>query len=95
MPLALPCPWPIPSIPPQATSRPRASEEDIDFILSTISDFLDVKVSRGDVLSTWCGIRPLPQPRGPKTGNTENVVRDHGACARVCLCVCVGGCVRT
>jgi len=72
----------------QATSRPRASEEDIDFILSTISDFLDVRVSRSDVLSTWSGIRPLPKPKSSTT--TENVVRDHGACQMlVCVCVCV------
>eukprot|EP00983_Pelagomonas_calceolata_P036759 1134489-Pelagomonas_calceolata.AAC.9 len=60
----------------QATSRPRSSEEDIDFILATLSDFLDVRVSRGDVLSTWCGIRPLPAPK--KNTTSENVVRDHG-----------------
>ncbi|KAF5836629.1 mitochondrial glycerol-3-phosphate dehydrogenase [Dunaliella salina] len=61
--------------PIKATSRPRSSEEDIDFILATLSDFLDVRVSRGDVLSTWCGIRPLPAPK--KNTTTENVVRDH------------------
>jgi len=71
----------------QATARPRASEQDIDFILSTISDFLDVRVSRSDVLSSWSGIRPLPAPK--KNTTTENVVRDHGACVCVCAVLCV------
>ena len=59
----------------QITSRPRASDEEIDFILNTLADHLDIRVSRDDVLSAWCGIRPLPNTG--KGGDTQNVVRDH------------------
>ncbi len=40
------------------------------------SDYLDVRASPQDVLSAWCGIRPLPNTG--KGGSTQNVVRDHG-----------------
>lgn len=43
----------------QVTSRPRSSEEEVAFILSTISDYIGVRVAPSDVLSTWSGIRPL------------------------------------
>eukprot|EP00983_Pelagomonas_calceolata_P014148 451797-Pelagomonas_calceolata.AAC.4 len=58
------------------TSRPRSTQAEIDFILNTLSDYLDVRVTPKDVLSAWCGIRPLPN--SGKGGNTQNVVRDHG-----------------
>eukprot|EP00200_Dunaliella_tertiolecta_P010687 CAMPEP_0202381224 /NCGR_PEP_ID=MMETSP1127-20130417/34157_1 /ASSEMBLY_ACC=CAM_ASM_000462 /TAXON_ID=3047 /ORGANISM="Dunaliella tertiolecta, Strain CCMP1320" /LENGTH=669 /DNA_ID=CAMNT_0048980117 /DNA_START=127 /DNA_END=2137 /DNA_ORIENTATION=- len=61
--------------PIQITSRPRSTQAEIDFILNTLSDYLDVRVTPKDVLSAWCGIRPLPN--SGKGGNTQNVVRDH------------------
>jgi hypothetical protein len=38
------------------------------------------QVRRSDVLSSWCGIRPLVAD--PSSGNTENITRDHLIIAR-------------
>lgn len=61
------------------TSRPQATEADVTFILEALSDYLDVKINRSDVLSVWSGIRPLPQPpkKDGETSDTQNIVRDH------------------
>lgn len=42
-----------------------------------ISDYLNVRVRRSDVLSAWSGIRPLASD--PNAKDTANIVRDHGA----------------
>lgn len=39
--------------------RPQPTEEEIQFILDAIGEYLTVKVRRGDVKSAWSGIRPL------------------------------------
>mmetsp|Transcript_35504 Transcript_35504/g.78763 ORF Transcript_35504/g.78763 Transcript_35504/m.78763 type:complete len:641 (+) Transcript_35504:292-2214(+) len=59
----------------EVLQRPRATEEEVTFILDALSDYLNIKVRRADVLSTWSGIRPLPY--NPKAGSTQNIVRDH------------------
>ncbi|KAL0294136.1 UNVERIFIED_CONTAM: Glycerol-3-phosphate dehydrogenase SDP6, mitochondrial [Sesamum radiatum] len=46
-----------------------------EFILDAISDYLNIKVRRVDVLSAWSGIRPLAMD--PKAKNTESISRDH------------------
>ncbi|GJU02058.1 glycerol-3-phosphate dehydrogenase SDP6, mitochondrial [Tanacetum coccineum] len=38
---------------------PKPHEDEIQFILDAICDYLNVKVRRTDVLSAWSGIRPL------------------------------------
>ncbi|EFN54037.1 hypothetical protein CHLNCDRAFT_136099 [Chlorella variabilis] len=43
----------------EVTMRPQPTEEEIQFILDAISDYLTVKVRRSDVQSAWSGIRPL------------------------------------
>jgi glycerol-3-phosphate dehydrogenase len=60
----------------EATARPRASEEEVTFILDAISDFLKIKVQRSDVLSVWSGIRPLAAD--PNTDSSASTSRDHG-----------------
>ncbi|GLT88834.1 hypothetical protein SLE2022_068430 [Rubroshorea leprosula] len=57
------------------TSLPEPHEDEIQFILDAISDYLNVKVRRTDVLSAWSGIRPLAVD--PKAKNTESISRDH------------------
>ena len=54
---------------------PRATAEEVDFILDALSDYLVVKPRRQDVLSAWSGIRPLASDASK--GATENLVRDH------------------
>jgi glycerol-3-phosphate dehydrogenase len=55
-----------------APVEPRASEEEIDFILETAGRYLARKPQRGDVLSTFAGVRPLV--RG--SGSTAQLSRD-------------------
>lgn len=60
------------------TMLPEPHEDEIQFILDSISDYLNVKVRRVDVLSAWSGIRPLAMD--PKAKNTESISRDHVVC---------------
>jgi len=59
------------------TPNPIAGEEEIEWILKEISNYLapEIKVRRGDVLAAWSGIRPLV--RNPKAKRTEGLVRNH------------------
>ncbi|KAJ8766056.1 hypothetical protein K2173_020572 [Erythroxylum novogranatense] len=57
------------------TLLPEPHEDEIQFILDAISDYLSVKVRRTDVLSAWSGIRPLAVD--PSAKNTESISRDH------------------
>ncbi|SAK83756.1 FAD dependent oxidoreductase [Caballeronia calidae] len=54
---------------------PRASDEDIDFILATAADYLSVKPTRDDVLSVWAGLRPLVKSDG--SASTASLSREH------------------
>lgn len=62
----------------EITMFPEPHEEEIQFILDAISDYLCVKVRRTDVLSAWSGIRPLASD--PASVGTENVSREHVVC---------------
>ncbi|KAJ7559810.1 hypothetical protein O6H91_04G102400 [Diphasiastrum complanatum] len=57
------------------TMYPEPHEEEIQFILDAISDYLTVKVRRSDVLSAWSGIRPLASD--PSVKDTASISRDH------------------
>lgn len=63
--------------PCEVTRSPAPTEEDIQFILSEIKHYLnkDVDVRRGDVLSAWCGIRPLVSD--PNKEDTQSLARNH------------------
>lgn len=56
-----------------APAEPRATSEEIDFILETASRYLAVRPTRADVLSTFAGIRPLVKGGG----STAELSRDH------------------
>lgn len=60
------------------TLLPEPHEDEIQFILDAICDYLNVKVRRADVLSAWSGIRPLATD--PSAKNTESISRDHVVC---------------
>ncbi len=57
--------------------NPIAGEEEIDWILKEVSNYLqpEINVRRGDVLAAWSGIRPLV--RDPKRAKSEGLVRNH------------------
>ncbi|KAF9622849.1 hypothetical protein IFM89_034281 [Coptis chinensis] len=54
---------------------PKPHEKEIEFILSAIGDYLNIKVQRSDILSTWSGIRSLATD--PSSKDTSNISRDH------------------
>lgn len=60
------------------TMLPEPHEDEIQFILDALSDYLCIKVRRTDVLSAWSGIRPLAMD--PRAKNTESISRDHVVC---------------
>ncbi|CAL9069202.1 glycerol-3-phosphate dehydrogenase SDP6, mitochondrial-like [Musa acuminata AAA Group] len=57
------------------TMLPEPHEDEIQFILDAICNYLNVQVRRSDVLSAWSGIRPLAMD--PSAKNTESISRDH------------------
>ncbi|KAM9669634.1 glycerol-3-phosphate dehydrogenase, mitochondrial isoform 2-T3 [Dama dama] len=63
--------------PTDVTHHPIPSEEDINFILNEVRNYLscDVEVRRGDVLAAWSGIRPLVTD--PKSADTKSISRNH------------------
>ncbi|KAJ8416964.1 hypothetical protein AAFF_G00328420 [Aldrovandia affinis] len=63
--------------PTDVTAHPIPMEEDINFILSEIRNYLspDVEVRRGDVLAAWSGIRPLVID--PNSKDTQSICRNH------------------
>lgn len=63
--------------PTDVTHHPIPTEEDINFILTEVRNYLscDVEVRRGDVLAAWSGIRPLVTDPGSK--DTQSISRNH------------------
>ncbi|XP_072302770.1 glycerol-3-phosphate dehydrogenase, mitochondrial isoform X1 [Eucyclogobius newberryi] len=63
--------------PTNVTAHPIPGEEDINFILTEMRNYLspDVEVRRGDVLAAWSGIRPLVTD--PDSKDTQSICRNH------------------
>lgn len=59
----------------EITMFPQPTEDEIQFILDALSEYLTVKVRRSDVKSAWSGIRPLALD--PNATDTANALRDH------------------
>ncbi|XP_056692930.1 glycerol-3-phosphate dehydrogenase SDP6, mitochondrial-like [Spinacia oleracea] len=60
------------------TMLPEPREDEIQFILDALTDYLCIKVRRTDVLSAWSRIRQCAMD--PTTKNTESISRDHVVC---------------
>ena len=56
------------------TSRPRATREEVDYLIEHTNAALDVGLGVGDVIATFAGIRPLAAPR---TTDTVRASREH------------------
>lgn len=61
--------------PAEITDHPRATEEEIEYVLRHINQYFDLSVKRSDVKSVWSGLRPLVQ--FDETANTAQLVREH------------------
>lgn len=63
---------------PRPELEPTPSVEEVEFILTTLAQYLDRPVGREDVLASFAGIRPLVNPRFGRGGqSTADVPRDH------------------
>ena len=61
---------------PAAIERhPRATEEEIAYILRHVRQYFSLPVERDDVLAAWSGLRPLVSD--PKASDTARLSRDH------------------
>lgn len=60
-------------------TSPIPSEDEILDILKEIQHYVKFEVKREDVLSAWCGVRPLVRDpkKVPKDGSTQGLVRNH------------------
>lgn len=79
---------------------PRATEDNVSFILNGLADYLGMRVRREDVRAAWSGVRPLAVD--PTASNTADAVREHVVVlepdglltvAGKELCVWAGACV--
>nr|XP_033799884.1 glycerol-3-phosphate dehydrogenase, mitochondrial [Geotrypetes seraphini]XP_033799885.1 glycerol-3-phosphate dehydrogenase, mitochondrial [Geotrypetes seraphini]XP_033799886.1 glycerol-3-phosphate dehydrogenase, mitochondrial [Geotrypetes seraphini] len=63
--------------PTEVTHHPIPTEEDINFILNEVRNYLssDIAVRRGDVQAAWSGIRPLVID--PNSKDTQSIARNH------------------
>lgn len=57
--------------------EPRASDQEVDFILQESARYLTKAPQRSDVLSVWVGLRPLVRPQRSRSGNTKQISREH------------------
>lgn len=55
--------------------HPEVTKKDIDYILEHLEIYFDLKIDESEILSSWCGIRPLVA--APKNASTKSIVRDH------------------
>lgn len=60
-----------------AVIEPRATKEEIDFILETAGRYLSTKPTRADVKSVFAGLRPLAAPKNGANGKTKEISRKH------------------
>lgn len=61
----------------EALIEPKATSEEIDFILETASRFLEIKPTRADIRSVFAGLRPLAAPKEESNGKTKEISRKH------------------
>ena len=59
---------------PEPVLEPRATDEEIEFILRNAARYLDRDPGRGDVLSVFAGLRPLVKHEGTAT---KKISREH------------------
>ena len=57
--------------------EPKATDDEIDFILETAGRYLENKPARKDVKSVFAGLRPLAAPKKGANGKTKEISRKH------------------
>jgi len=57
------------------SEHPKVEQKDVEYILKHLEIYFDLKIDKSEILSSWCGIRPLVAP--DKNASTSSIVRDH------------------
>jgi glycerol-3-phosphate dehydrogenase len=58
------------------TDAPKASNDEVEYILEHLRLYFDVPVKREDILASWSGLRPLAKP-DKDAQSTAAISRDH------------------
>lgn len=75
----------------EAVPEPRATDEEIDYILETAGRYLETAPTRKDVRSVFAGLRPLAAPEHPGK-RTKEIARGHKIiCSESGLVTITGG----
>jgi glycerol-3-phosphate dehydrogenase len=61
--------------PAEVVDHPRATEEEIEYVLRHVRTYFSTPVERSDVQAAWSGLRPLVS--NPKASDTARLSRDH------------------
>ncbi len=61
--------------PCELKTHPEVTNKDIEYILRHLEIYFDMKIKKDEILSSWCGIRPLVAP--DENADTSNIVREH------------------
>lgn len=61
--------------PAKITEHPKATDEEIDYLLRHVGEYFNLKPTRDDIQAVWSGLRPLVS--NPTAADTSNLVRDH------------------
>jgi glycerol-3-phosphate dehydrogenase len=61
--------------PAEVVSEPRATEEEIAYVLRHVREYFAIPVDREDVKAAWSGLRPLVSD--PRAADTARLSRDH------------------
>jgi glycerol-3-phosphate dehydrogenase len=61
--------------PAEITEHPRATEEEVDYLLRHVWQYFEMELTKADIKAAWSGLRPLVS--NPKAADTSNLVRDH------------------
>ncbi len=61
--------------PAKVEANPRASDEDVAYILRQLSNYVATPITEKDIRARWCGLRPLVQ--SPDSTSTAKLSREH------------------
>ena len=56
-------------------THPEVTDKDIEYLLRHLDIYFDMKIEKEEILSSWCGLRPLVAP--DEDADTSNIVREH------------------
>ncbi len=61
--------------PTDISFSPAAKTEEIEYLLRHVNKYFDLKLTKKEIKSAWCGIRPLL--KGNNSTSTNSIVRDY------------------